>query len=40
MLSFVNHLTLLMFLLKGYAEVGSNTEEGMHKYMGTNTLID
>jgi hypothetical protein len=27
-------------LLKGYTEVGSDTEEGMHKYMGTNALID
>jgi hypothetical protein len=27
-------------LLKGYAEVGSDTKGGMHKCMGTNALID
>ncbi len=32
--------TTYFSLLKGYAEVGSDTEEGMHKCMGTNALID
>ena len=27
-------------LLKGYAEVGSNTKEGIYKCIGTNALIN
>ncbi len=33
------YLLFVFALLKGYAEVGSDTEEGVHECMGNNALI-